>query len=262
MKIITSSAGLLYLGTDYEFKTDLFYDGFISNDTLYGNIYVVGGCDPDFITQDFYYFVDALKSLNISVINGNIYGDVTFKDSLYWGKGWMWDDDPSSDAPYLSALNINDNCVEVNYDGEKNLIEINPKTNYVDIKRIENDEKLIIDRNWFERKNEIIVKGKSSDKNVYSAKVNVLRPEKYFLTVFAEVLDSNNITIAGNIGIQNLPDNAKFLYSVKRKYSDIISNLNKTSDNLSAEMSLYALANKYCGNTGNLQIVAFNSYII
>ena len=47
------------------------------------------------------------------MINGNIYGDVSFKDSLYWGKGWMWDDDPSSDAPYLSALNINDNCVEV-----------------------------------------------------------------------------------------------------------------------------------------------------
>ena len=127
-----------------------------------------------------------------------------------------------------------------------NLIEISPKTNYVDIKRIESDEKLIVDRSWFERKNEIIVRGKN-DNNVYSAKVNVLRPENYFLKVFAEVLDSNNITITGDIGLQNIPDNANYLYSVKRKYSDIIPNLNKTSDNLSAEMSLYALANKYCG---------------
>ena len=96
MKIITSSAGLLFLGMDYEFKTDLYHDGYVSNDTLYGNIYVVGGCDPDFTTKDFYYFVYSLNSLGISTITGNLYGDVSFKDSLYWGKGWMWDDDPSS----------------------------------------------------------------------------------------------------------------------------------------------------------------------
>ena len=246
MKILTSAAALLFLGPDYEFTTDIYYDGYISSDTLYGDIYIVGGCDPDFVTQDLYYFVDALISQNISTITGNLYGDISFKDSLYWGKGWMWDDDPSSDAPYLSSLNINDNCVEVNYNGENDLIEIRPNTNYIDIKRIESDQNLIIDRNWFERKNEIIVKGEN-DINKYSTKVNVLRPENYFLKVFAEVLDSNNITISGYIGLQILPNSAKYLYSFKRKYSDLISNLNKTSDNLSAEMSLYALANKYCG---------------
>ena len=127
MKVITSAAGLLYLGPDYDFKTDLYYDGYISNDTLYGDIFIIGGCDPDFVTKDLYTFVDAIKSLNISVITGNIYGDVSFKDSLYWGKGWMWDDDPSSDAPYLSALNLNDNCVDVYYDSKEKLITTNPK---------------------------------------------------------------------------------------------------------------------------------------
>ena len=83
MKILTSSAGLLYLGSDYEFKTDLYYDGYVSSDTLYGNIYVVGGCDPDFVTQDLYTFVEAIRSLNVSVITGNLYGDISFKDSLY-----------------------------------------------------------------------------------------------------------------------------------------------------------------------------------
>jgi D-alanyl-D-alanine carboxypeptidase/D-alanyl-D-alanine-endopeptidase (penicillin-binding protein 4) len=37
MKILTSSAGLLYLSPDYEFKTDLYSDGYVSNDTLFGN---------------------------------------------------------------------------------------------------------------------------------------------------------------------------------------------------------------------------------
>ncbi len=246
MKIITSAAGLLYLGPDYEFTTNLYYDGYVSNDTLNGNIYLVGGCDPDFVTKDLYLFVDAIESLNVSVINGNIYGDVSFKDSLYWGKGWMWDDDPSSDAPYLSALNINDNCVEVTFDGEKNIAEINPHTKYVSVRVSESEKKLTIDRNWMERKNEIFVRGNSEGKE-YQTKVNLNEPAKYLLQVFSEVLDSNNIKTLGSTELVSLPDEVNFLYSFKRKYSDVITNLNKESDNLSAEMTLYALANKYSG---------------
>ncbi len=255
MKIITSATGLLYLTPDYEFSTDLYYDGYVRNDTLYGNIYIVGGCDPDFVTQDLYLFVDAIKSLNISVINGNIYGDVSFKDSLYWGKGWMWDDDPSFDAPYLSALNINDNCVEVFVQQseylEKPTVTLIPGTNYLTVNNVsslEGDEKFQIIRNWIEKKNEVVVKGKLPISNRYVRQfVNVLEPAKYFLTLFSEVLDSNNIKTLGNTVLQVLPLETNLLYSFKRKYSDIIENLNKTSDNLSAEMTLYALANEYYG---------------
>ncbi len=38
-------------------------------------------------------------------LEGNIYGDVSNMDSLFWGEGWMWDDDPSSDFPYMTPLN-------------------------------------------------------------------------------------------------------------------------------------------------------------
>ena len=250
MKVLTSASALLFLGADYEFTTNLFYDGIVSNDTLFGNIYIVGGCDPDFITSDLYYFVDALKSLNISVIYGNLFGDVSFKDSLYWGKGWMWDDDPSSDAPYLSALNLNDNCVEVSYDGVNDSIIVSPNTKYINVVRIENEEKLSIDRNWFNRKNEIIVRGENDNKKYY-AKVNILNPAEYFLNVFSEVLDSNNVNLIGDIKLKSITGAANLLYSYKRKFSDVIGNLNKTSDNLSAEMTLYALSEKYYGRPAN-----------
>jgi len=255
MKILTSAAGLLYLTPDYEFSTDLYYDGYISEDTLYGNIYVVGGCDPDFVTQDLYSFVDAIESLNVSVINGNIYGDVSYKDSLFWGSGWMWDDDPSFDAPYLSALNINDNCVEVFVQQseylEKPTVTLIPGTNYITVNNessFSSDEKFQITRNWIEKKNEVVVKGNFPTSNRYVRQfVNVLDPAKYFLTLFSEVLDSNNIKTLGSTELVILPDEVNFLYSFKRKYSDVITNLNKESDNLSAEMTLYALANNYSG---------------
>lgn len=251
MKILTSAAGLLYLGPDYEFKTELFYSGNVSNDTLYGDLFFEGGCDPDFVTQDFYPFVEAVKSLNVSVIKGNLYGDISFKDSIYWGKGWMWDDDPSSDAPYLSALNLNDNCVVINFDSTKDSISISPKTNYVNVFRIYDSTHLIIDRKWMERKNDIIIKGKN-DGNNYSSKINVLEPAKYFLTVFSEILDSNNVKILGEIGTRKIPENIKSLYTFGRKYSDVINNLNKSSDNLSAEMTLYALSERYSGKPASV----------
>ena len=255
MKIITSAAGLLYLGPEYEFKTDLYYDGYVSNDTIYGNVYVVGGCDPDFTTQDLYYFVDTLKSLGISTITGNLYGDISFKDSLCWGKGWMWDDDPSSDAPYLSSLNLNDNCVEVVVQQEEYshqpVVTIYPTTNYVSATNqssFDSENKFEISRNWLERKNEIIVKGKFPVSNRHISNfVNVLNPEKYFLTVFSEVLDSNFINLSGNVKIKATSPDANKICTFKRSYGDIIENLNKTSDNLSAEMTLYALSDKYSG---------------
>ena len=233
----------------------MYYDGYVSNDTLYGNVYVVGGCDPDFTTQDLYYFVDTLKSLGISTIAGNLYGDISFKDSLYWGKGWMWDDDPSSDAPYLSALNLNDNCVEVIVQQEdyihQPVVTIYPTTNYVSVTNqssFESENKFEINRNWLERKNEIIVKGKFPISNRYVTKfVNVLNPEKYFLTVFSEVLDSNFINLSGDLKIKTTPPDAHKICTFKRSYGNIIENLNKTSDNLSAEMTLYALSEKYSG---------------
>ena len=72
-------------------------------------------------------------------------------------------------------------------------------------------------------------------------------PAKYFLQVFYEVLDSNNIKTLGSTELVSLAEQVNFLYSFKRKYSDVITNLNKESDNLSAEMTLYALANQYSG---------------
>jgi D-alanyl-D-alanine carboxypeptidase/D-alanyl-D-alanine-endopeptidase (penicillin-binding protein 4) len=162
----------------------------------------------------------------------------------------MWDDDPSSNAPYLSALNINDNCVEVSYDSKEKLITTNPKTNYVAIKRIESSEALFIDRNWLERKNDIVIIGKDDNKT-YSAKVNVLNPELFFLKVLSEVLDSNLVKVLGNLETKHLNGTEIFLASVSRKYSDVIVNLNKESDNLSAEMTLLALSEMFYGKPAN-----------
>ncbi len=87
MKLITSAAAIIFLGPEYEFSTSLYYEGDIKNDTLFGDLIFVGGCDPDFTTSDFYSFLNEIKNLGIKYIKENLVGDISFKDKIYWGKG-------------------------------------------------------------------------------------------------------------------------------------------------------------------------------
>ena len=88
MKILTSAAGLVFLGPDYNFETTLYYKGDVKDRVLNGDIYIVGGFDPIFSIIDLDYFVNAIDSLRIKKINGNILADVSNIDTMYWGKGF------------------------------------------------------------------------------------------------------------------------------------------------------------------------------
>lgn len=240
MKILTTAAGLYFLGKDYTFKTSLYYSGNIRNGVLQGNLYVKGGFDPDFTYDDLDSLILILKKNGIRSLTGNIYGDITPKDSLFWGKGWMWDDDPSTDAPYLSALNINDNAIIVNK--EKGRVpELNPKTTYVKLEKAAVMDIDYLDRKWLPRENTILYNGVTLGNKSISTKVNVFAPEKYFMHLFCEKLIENNMYKQVKYNF-NSSDYMKLIGNFERRYDTVIVNLNKMSDNLSAEMTLLALA--------------------
>ncbi len=256
MKLLTSAAGLSFLGPAYNFVTSLQYSGEIVNHILYGDLYVVGGFDPLFSTDDFNKFLKDIKKAGIKEISGNIYGDISKKDSLFWGWGWMWDDDPSTDAPYLSALNINGNSIDVyvtgSVQGQKPHVRTDPETEYVNI--INNamtssvdPQKIHITRDWQNRKNDIYVSGYilpssyASDDTIETS-VNIFRPDLYFLNLFKEHLIKNGIKISGKLGLKKKPVSANWLSVFSRQYDTVMTYMNKRSDNLSAEMVLYSLA--------------------
>lgn len=256
MKVLTSAAGLLFLGSEFKFQTSIYYTGEIINGTLYGNLYVKGKGDPDFNSDDLYNLIDSLQSLGIKEITGSIIGDVSYMDSLFWGRGWMWDDDPSTDAPYLSPLTINDNAVGVivsgTAPGAKADVMVNPNTRYVKIinEAITGDEnaedEIYITRDWLNRKNTIIIKGKVSNEITAGFTrdydyINIYNPKEYFLTLLTEGLQRKGIKLSGKTGFSEMPSNAVPAGVIERRYDSVIVNLNKQSDNLSAEMTLFAL---------------------
>lgn len=100
MKLVTAIAAIDHLGGSYQFKTELCYTGEVSDRTLTGDIYCVGGFDPRFNSDDMRAFVEAIHKMGVDTIRGNIYADKSMKDADQFGAGWCWDDD----NPVLTPL--------------------------------------------------------------------------------------------------------------------------------------------------------------
>ena len=268
MKLLTSAAGLMFLGEDYNFTTSIYYTGELRDSALYGDLYVKGGLDPDFNLEDLDSLAHFIKSLGVKFITNNLYADISIKDSLYWGKGWMWDDEPDPSAAYLSALNICDNAIEIFVEGNKvglpGKVIITPETNYITVKNhsitvpSNQGTNLEITRDWVNRKNNIHIDGQVAegaiiDSSDHKEKLNLLNPEMYFLTLFKEHLEKENITLFGKLKIGTLPYESIPLISIERGLDSVIVNMNKESDNLSAEMLLYSLAISDSGAPGSAE---------
>jgi len=262
MKILTAISALMKLGKNFEFKTDLYHTGVIEGETLYGNLFAVGGFDPEFSTDDLDSLVRGVQSLGIKEIKGGVYADVSMKDTLYWGKGWMWDDDPDPGEPYLSALNINGNSIKVFIEGGEvgspAKVTLIPETDFV---KVENhtitvpessSDNFTITRDWVNRTNTIIIDGevrKSAyiDSSANTEELNIIYPEKYFLTLFKEHLENAGIKVDDGIDLQKLKENSVYLASIDRDIDTVLLDLNKETDNLNAEMLVYAIALKDSG---------------
>ena len=260
LKLFTVSTALKFLGADYKFKTKVAFTGGILNGILYGDLYVIGGCDPNFTAQNIDSLAFMVKQCGIKEITGNVYGDVSMMDSLFWGNGWMWDDDPSIDAPYLTPLCVNKNSIKIvvkpSVVGSPPLIHFLPKSDYIKIENnaltvsADSENTISVTRDWLDRKNNIIIEGKIksnsfSDSLADTVRVNVFKPELLFLDLFKNSLIKNGIVIKGFSEIKNAPFYVQNLLEIDHPIKNILPDLLKNSDNLDAEMLLYNLSEKF-----------------
>lgn len=257
LKLFTTAAGLLFLGRNYKFKTKAYYTGQILNNTLYGDVYIKGGFDPFLKVEDLDSLLVGLKNLKVKKITGSIFADDSSMDSLFWGKGWMWDDDPDPSAPYLSSLNINENSIQVFTVPQKinkqSKVTFYPESKYystqVNVISIKGDStKIKVSRDWINRKNKILVNGFQSYKDdVDKSEVNIFRPELFFINLIKEKLYKLDIKLLGNLDTHSTPESAIKISTVNRELDSVVIKTNKESNNLGAEMILYALAEKFYG---------------
>jgi serine-type D-Ala-D-Ala carboxypeptidase/endopeptidase (penicillin-binding protein 4) len=245
MKILTSAAALHYLGSELQITTKILTDGTVKRGILNGNLYIKGGGDPLFELSDLDSLVTQLKEAGIHTVNGRIIPDVSLFDTVRWAKGWMWDDDPYADAPYITPLSINRNAVsiEVRYDNDAKLfdVSVNPESRFFKIVNqilVSSSEQTNLSY-VHERaggKEKIFIKGVWNQADTLTSEsMSILRPEEFFEFAFTEKCKDAGIHIRN----KSKKKNSVSLVCLAQRWhsvSEIVSVMNKSSNNLCAEL--------------------------
>ena len=251
MKLITAISALAHPQGKEPFRTEVWYRGNIEQDTLCGDIYVVGSMDPEFNNEALDSLVNMMTSLPFCYVKGNLYGDVSLKDSIYWGKGWSWDDNPNAYQPYLSPLMLQKGAVEIAVSpttkGMPADVLLTPLSTYYTITNntqttTPDAGKFVFSRNWLENGNDLIVSGNVERKR--TTRVNIYGPEKFFMHTLQERLEACGIQFDNRYAFKEmLPiDSCSFLMAYETPIQAVLDEMMKESDNLNAEAMLYRLA--------------------
>jgi D-alanyl-D-alanine carboxypeptidase/D-alanyl-D-alanine-endopeptidase (penicillin-binding protein 4) len=260
MKLLTTAASLRFLGSWYKFATTVGTDGTIRDSILDGNLIVRGCGDPLISSATLDSFATILASKGIRSISGDLVGDISAFDSLAWGEGWMWDDEPSTDAAFISPLTVNANSMDVHVapgrkTGDRPRVSSDPA---IDVFQIVNNAvttndttlpELVVDRRKGE--NVVTLTGRMSPYDgERSFSFSVCRPEFYFLRLLRESLQRHNIGVEGSLCIDSVRSTT-LLFDFENPIDSILHQINKPSDNLAAENLLKTLGAKMKGEPGS-----------
>lgn len=101
-----------YLSNNHKadrFKTEFFIDGVIEGDTLYGDLYLKGYGDPTLKTDDLSLFINAVKKLGVTIVNGNLFYDNSYlPDINYINRSQL---PQYAYNPGIGAINLNENRI-------------------------------------------------------------------------------------------------------------------------------------------------------
>ncbi len=256
MKLLTTITALSHPDADDPFKTEVWYQGVIEQDTLKGDLYVVGGYDPEFDDEALDSLVNAVSRFPFSVISGHVYGDVSMKDSIYWGSGWAWDDTPASYQPYLSPLMLNKGLVTVTASpGERGhlaSLDCVPASSYYTVtnetkSRTPAAGRFGVSRDWLQNGNNIVVKGNVEGKR--TGMVNIYSSRDFFMHTFLERLQAKGIQCPVNYAFNELQKDSLSVQIAlfETAIQDVINQIMKESDNLNAEALLCRLGAQVTG---------------
>jgi serine-type D-Ala-D-Ala carboxypeptidase/endopeptidase (penicillin-binding protein 4) len=212
-KILTAGAALEYLGSDFEFKTEMLSDGNIENRTLSGSLYLRAGGDPAFNKEKLYMFLGALQKKNIRLITGNIviddslYSDIRARDSRSW----------------LASLSSNGNYpLFINLDPPSKLVPLS--------------------RQWLKAERRLRRLLYLNDG--YVTYQNMTQPDLWTGQRFLNLLKRAGIRVKGKVVRGEVPSEAFVLSTVSNPITKVIHDMLKSSNNFYADMMIRNLAAK------------------
>lgn len=260
-KIFTTAAVYHYFGKNYTINTQIRGDKINKADSiLKGNLYLKGYGNGIFTTEQLDAMINDFLKTGIKNIEGNVIGDDTFFDSLYSRKDWIEEERSMLSLPPVSALNLNRNEVIITlepdrYTGKVN-ISTNPEGNFI---KIINNIKLSglkskpkISTAFNGGVLEIYVSGsfwKKSRSRSYS--IYVSSPPLFASSYLYHKLINLGIKISGIPTIGETPQNTVVYAEDKLPVKEMLSIINKRSNNFLAECLFKIIGAEFVGGKGN-----------
>jgi len=273
-KLLTGSAALSKLGTDFSFLTTVRSDGSMSSGVLNGNLYLRGGGDPLLRASDLENAAAQLAASGISRITGAVYTDASYFDYQRYGFGWSWDDFPYYYAAVVSALSLEENVIHVHIRpgdavGSPVQLVIAPATQAFKVdNRMTTGPKDSKDSSDIERRSPDTITltgsyplGAKESEDLVPA---VPDPQRYAGDVFLSALQGHGIAVTGPAISGPTPVGARVLWThSSEKLPLLLADFWYPSDNLMGELLLKALGVAKSGAPGSDPpgIVMENDYL-
>jgi D-alanyl-D-alanine carboxypeptidase/D-alanyl-D-alanine-endopeptidase (penicillin-binding protein 4) len=243
-KILTSFAVLKKFPLGQKFYTKLFYDG--------NNLYLQGGGDPGFVSENLWFLVNEFTRSDIKEIKGNIIVDDSLFDKV------RFDESRESqrvsrayDSP-VGAMSFNWNAVNIFVKpikiGQKARVKIDPDNDYYELVNNTNTvsgipkKELVVNISNTEKL--IIVSGDvAHDMKEKAIFKSISEPDMWSGHSLVYFLEQRDISVAGKVISGKVPKSAELVATSESKnLAYILADMNKFSNNFVAEMLTKNLA--------------------
>ncbi|MBV5315535.1 MAG: D-alanyl-D-alanine carboxypeptidase/D-alanyl-D-alanine-endopeptidase [Prolixibacteraceae bacterium] len=260
LKTVTTATALEVFGPDFRFKTALSYSGIVRNDTLWGDLQVIGGGDPTLGSEYFpesksfqEEWIKALHDKSIKVISGNLVLDATIYESQMIPGSWVWEDLGNYYGAGASGLTIYDNLYEIHLKSPEmasqptQLLRVVPEIPGLELQNEVRSSDVNSDQAYIFGNPEdshrvvrgTIPKGKSD----FVVRASMPNPTALLANEFKTKLAANSIILKGSVKFEKSGTNSSTLAeTLSPPLRDIIRVTNYESVNLFAEHFLKHLA--------------------
>jgi D-alanyl-D-alanine carboxypeptidase/D-alanyl-D-alanine-endopeptidase (penicillin-binding protein 4) len=264
LKTVTTATALEVFGPDYRFTTTLSYSGTIKNDTLFGDLQVVGGGDPTLGSEYFpeqepflKKWAEAVQNLKIRNIQGSLILDARIYEQQMIPNTWIWEDMGNYYGAGACGLTVFDNLYEIHLKSPATagkptkIIRISPEIPNLDLQNevlsseINSDQAYVFGSPLDSRR---ILRGTiPKNQTDFVVKASVPDPPALLASMFRKELAASRISISGETKFERAVKGETIVETKSPPLSEIISVTNHESVNLFAEHFLKHLAWKANG---------------
>ena len=240
-KLVTSGAALLLLPDTFRFSTECFGRQITPGSS---EIWVRGGGDPLFSEKDLLALASEIQVSGVNNITA-IHLDRSLYDSTYFGTGWMWDDETDASIPYISSFPFARNRFDITVAagervGQKTSVTVSPACESTVVRnRALTGVTTGLSITRQPRTNDIRVYGTVKKGSTVKESISMWNPDELYACALIDALKSIGLLAPEiRVDLQEVPTAVAGIAESGHSLDEVLSVMNKQSDNLCAESLL------------------------